>query len=561
MNNSIDFNGQKQDVSPINDIVILRGTYYYRWSTSGQVKERKYINGQFVEEQKRIVKDEIDKLIIGLNNYKGFCDVCHREIHINFIGHGYADLGKSGRKLEREEIEKLIESSSNFDVVFTPFSSRIGRRRSVSATIRDALRDNDVQIYSSSQPTQLRCLEHFDPLDNDTVVMAETMGDMNSELELSAIRRNYKRGMPIRIKSGKPAGSLGYSLMKKTKILGQDYRGSDIVEHYYEFDKEKVEIVDRMAEMCIQGSGDWKIAQTLNLEGVPSPHGKRWGRSAIKCILENPLYAGIIRWGWKTSGKKDKRIIQPKEKWLTAPADFTGIWTKEYWEKLQKVREDRKRFSPKANSSNALLIGLAKCAFCGSNMFQTSDHNKVYKNGKRSVYRGYGCGSFMHHGMCKLNSKSQDVIDKVVLEKVLELANDNTRQAFYKKTLKARAKDINKTLAQKRNALSELKKRLIRNKEAYQNGIDSIEEYAKNKEEVLPVIETLHAEIVRLEEKSQQEPSFTWEKEYTNTLNRFLECRDLNDKLKVKTILKSLIDRIEIQNRPLQINIIYRVDI
>jgi len=562
MNNSIDFTGQKQDVSPISEIVTVRSSYYYRWSTPGQVKERKFINGEYVTEKKKIVDAELKKLEEAVPTYRGYCPSCHKEIQVEYVGLGGADLGESGTTSDREYINYLIEAAKEdkFDCLFIVNHNRLGRNADHTANIRAALKDEYKQVYSLAQPLPLKCPDCYDPLDDDTAAVNEKMHDIFSQIDLGNIRRNYKKGMPIRINDGKPAGCLCYGLVRRYKKLGVDPQGNEKYEEYWTWDNNRSLIVIRIGQMYLGGLGEWKIAQILNDEGIASPKGKRWGRSAIKCILTNPAYAGWVRWQWKVK-KKKKRVIQPREKWMLCPATYPSLWENglEYYNKLQDERQRRRKFGGRALGSSALLIGLLHCALCKGPMFQTSDSNKHYKNGTKSCYRGYGCGNYMHGKGCKLNSKSQEVVDNSVLIEILKLANDSTYQTYRKKMISLSRKNKRNLLTQKKMALTDNINRLARIKHAFENGIDSEEEYQTRKDELVPVITELENSITSIKKQLDEDKGIVWEKHYKQTLQDFLN-NDNEARQKTKVILRNLIDKIELQNRPLKIQIFYRLD-
>ncbi len=58
-------------------------------------------------------------------------------------------------------------------------------------------------------------------------------------------------------------------------------------------DEKCVEVVQRIFRRhYIEGWGRFRIAQELNVEGVPSPNGKKWNTEVIGRILQNPIYLG-----------------------------------------------------------------------------------------------------------------------------------------------------------------------------------------------------------------------------------------------------------------------------
>lgn len=559
MNNLLSLNtaySTQYPASTYEDVVILPVWIQSRVSTAHQVGTN--IRGVFQEKASLDEQVKLCKEVIS--TYKGNCPKCSKEIRLTYIGES-AGKGESGRNIQREDTDEILKMAQEgmFKVMITTENDRIARRRSTAVVIRDKLKMLGIQVYAISQPLPIKCPNCFDPLDDDVGIITETISDMKSQLDLSRIRRNYKIGMPKRIERGKPTGSLAYGLIKKYEVVGKDYSGNDQLQIKYVWDEQKANIVKRIIDDYLSGKGTWLISLNLNLEGIPSSQGKKWSRSAILIVLKNPIYAGLIRYGWKPV-KNGKRKIQPRENWMIRNAEFPGIITKDKYESVQKEIHRRKTIGGRASSSGGLLIGLIKCGYCGYSMFQTNTKS-TFKNGRKYIYKGYACGTFLQRGSCQHNSKKQDYINGIILKEVLKLANDETRKSFYNKLSKTKISSFKKTLKQKESVLKNLKKTYERVLYAYRSGIDSIEEYAKNKENLLPQIETLELEYLKLKDSKKTLPIFSWNKQYENAINKFLTSPTEEDKIKIKIILSRLIERIEFKKNPLSIKIFYKIDL
>lgn len=540
------------------DIIVIPAWIQKRVSTSQQVGSK--IHGIFqekasLEEQSRLCKE-------GIARYKGNCSTCYKEIRLRLVGESVAK-GESGRNYDREDIEEVLRMVKEgvFKVLVTTENDRLARKRSVAATFRDALKGSGIQIYSLSQPLSLKCPSCFDPLDDDVGIITETISDMKSQLDLSRIRRNYKIGMPRRIESGKPSGSLAYGLVKKYGVNGQDQTGNDVLSQSYVWDDSKIQIVKRIAREYLSGKGAWSISKDLNDEGISSPQGSIWRRSTIICLLNNPVYSGKIRWGWKPV-KNGVRKIQPREKWKIAKAEFKGIWPQEYQEKIIQEIARKYRVGGRAAASTGLLIGLLKCGKCGSSMLKIKG-KKTFKNGTQYIYEGYGCGAFIQGGACRHNGIKQAKLDQLILDEVIKLANDETRKSFYNKLNKTKQITLQTVVSKKRIELDRFNSSYERVLRAYRNGIDTLEEYAINKEQILPKIDQLKEELIKLELKVQSRSNLSWEENFESAINRFIKYKSPEDKMIVKSILNKLIDRIEftkINSKERKVKILYRID-
>lgn len=61
-------------------------------------------------------------------------------------------------------------------------------------------------------------------------------------------------------------------------------------------DQEQASVVRRIFRLYNKGSSMSGISRKLNEEGIRGKRGGRWSRHTISYILENPVYAGFLRW-------------------------------------------------------------------------------------------------------------------------------------------------------------------------------------------------------------------------------------------------------------------------
>jgi site-specific DNA recombinase len=60
-------------------------------------------------------------------------------------------------------------------------------------------------------------------------------------------------------------------------------------------------VVKRMFEDCRSGKGSREIARGLDKDGITTPNGKYWIRSAVLRILHNEAYVGTLVLGQRGS--------------------------------------------------------------------------------------------------------------------------------------------------------------------------------------------------------------------------------------------------------------------
>lgn len=270
--------GSVKELASYKDTLILPAWVQGRVSTKQQVNEKVMKNGNVFFEEKASIEEQKKKCIEAILNYKGNCPNCYKDIRLSFIGESFAK-GESGRSKNRVDIDEILDKASDgvFKVLVTNDNDRLARKRSTAIIVRDRLKENGIQIYSLSQPVPIKCPDCYDPMDDDTGTIVETLSDMKSQLDLSKIRRNYKIGMPKRIRSGKISGCTPYGLYKTYKKAGKDNMGNDLLEEVYKWDKEKIAVIKRIADEYLLGKGIWGICKGLNADEIPTAMNKSWG--------------------------------------------------------------------------------------------------------------------------------------------------------------------------------------------------------------------------------------------------------------------------------------------
>ncbi|MFO0915214.1 MAG: recombinase family protein [Pirellulales bacterium] len=109
-------------------------------------------------------------------------------------------------------------------------------------------------------------------------------------------------------------------------------------------DPAQVAVIQRIFHEFVDlGYSEYKIAERLNADGIPSPGGRRWGAGGVLGRLRNESYIGTLTYN-KTSQKlKTPRHDNPPEKWIRTPEAFDGIISFEQFTRAQEVLEERRR--------------------------------------------------------------------------------------------------------------------------------------------------------------------------------------------------------------------------
>ena len=73
-------------------------------------------------------------------------------------------------------------------------------------------------------------------------------------------------------------------------------------------DEANSDVVRSIFRLALAGEGVKEISKWLNHQGIPSPRGKRWGKSQVHGMLANPVYMGYLIWGTRGQFHKEARL-------------------------------------------------------------------------------------------------------------------------------------------------------------------------------------------------------------------------------------------------------------
>ena len=125
--------------------------------------------------------------------------------------------------------------------------------------------------------------------------------------------------------------------------------------------------------------GTGRIAGRLNRMEISSPGGKSWTNLSVQSLLQNPVYAGWVRWGGRAQVKylRGGEIVRSRPR---APDDsivlcrglHAPLVTQELFDRAQqRLSQHAVRPGPKGqNGVQNPLAGLVFCALCGRRMIR-----------------------------------------------------------------------------------------------------------------------------------------------------------------------------------------------
>jgi DNA invertase Pin-like site-specific DNA recombinase len=129
---------------------------------------------------------------------------------------------------------------------------------------------------------------------------------------------------------------------------------------------DRVEVVRRIVISFLSGTGQQRIAETLNREGIPVfGSGALWHRSYVAKVLSNPALVGTFTPHELTyeSGRRTRKALE------AVPGYFPAVVSQTEWEDLSAALVRGKARQPQHRRGvQNILAGLAECPLCGSAM-------------------------------------------------------------------------------------------------------------------------------------------------------------------------------------------------
>lgn len=358
---------------------------------------------------------------------------------------------------KRPQFNKMIAAAKQkeppFDRIFVWKFSRFARNQEESIVFKSLLRKNGVEVVSISEPL----------IDGAFGSLIERIIEWMDEYYLIRLSGEVKRGMTEKASRGEAmcAPAFGYDLKDKIYYPNADSK-----------------FVKKIFEDYANGKKQRKIASELAMMGITTRRGNPPDNRFVDYILHNPVYIGKIR--WSTEGKAASKRRYDDKNIMLVDGKHEPIIGLELWNKVQSLLAENKakygKYQRREQPTNFMLKGLLRCDNCGATL----------------VRQTTACPSVQCHnyarGSCRVShSLSLAKADRIVIDSLKFSVENLLFNIVPKET-----KDDNNINYEKLIAAE--KKKLERAKEAFLNGVDSVEEYGRNKKEITENIKKLEAE-------------------------------------------------------------------
>jgi site-specific DNA recombinase len=394
----------------------------------------------------------------------------------------FCDEGISGRNAgNRPEFMRMIRMAKKkprpFDVILVWKFSRFARNRQDSIFYKSMLRkDCGIDVISVTEQ-----------LGNDpTAILIEALLEAMDEYYSVNLAQEVRRGMNEKFSRGGvvSAPPFGYHMGKGKFVV----------------DGEKGAAVRMIFEDYLRGFSFRKISARLNEMGICTNRGNPFGGRTVAYILSNPVYMGKMRRNVEKEGEV---------KTVLADGDHEPLIGEDTFYAVQQLMGKNKRARKESSGGcrkEFMLQGLVRCSCCGSTLTRTAA-------GKAIQCCRYARGLCLESHYITLDKLNQAVMQKI--EEDLEGAEAVIPELKKKEVMEE--KDVEMLLKAER-------RRRRRIEEAYEKGIDTLEEYGRKKAAVLNSIRDLE------KRGTEQQSGKVWQKKIkAGDLIRMLSWHSLSE--------------------------------
>lgn len=424
----------------------------------------------------------------------------------------FIDEAISGKNAKtRPEFMKMIKISKGkpkpFDVILVWKFSRFARNRQDSIVYKSILRKEckiDVISITEQLPSE------------PTSILIEALLEAMDEYYSVNLAEEVKRGMNEKFSRGGVVNIAPF--------------GYKIFQNHFKLEKFESKIVKMIFEDFKNGLSLKEIAFKLNRMKILTKRGNEFETRAVKYILLNPFYIGKMRRNLKQNNKKDR--FKTGSDFLTIKGNHEAIIDEKTFKTVKKMLlnsgvDKRKHY----DKSSFMFSGIIFCSNCGSTLLEAVKG----KSFQCSKYTKGKCSE--SHGVSFL--KMRDALKKALkLEFGKEILNISVHES---------SDDVLKMLLEKE------KSKLEKINSAYENGVDSLQEYKIKKSEVFNRIKTFEEQISNFEKIFNSKIEMKFE----SVISALFE--DVLSESEKNKILKFFIEKIIFNRKAGTIQIYYKI--
>ena len=260
---------------------------------------------------------------------------------------------RTGIMLERAQLTKLRRMAANGEIeaLFVYTSDRLARDPVELLVLLREFADCGVEVHFVQEPS-------------DSTPEGELVSFVRGHvgrMEHAKIRERTLRGKLAVARAGRmPVGA-------SSQPYGYDY---DLQLKKRLVNEEEAKVVRRIFRLYAEGWSMFRIAKTLNAEGILSKTGVAWSVTVIKLMLSNESYIGVDYYGRKktvrTGRGKGKQVRTPREEWVRMTGYTPPLIEEPLFRKVQERRNESQERYQGRTYRRYLMTGFVRCGWCGA---------------------------------------------------------------------------------------------------------------------------------------------------------------------------------------------------
>ncbi len=401
----------------------------------------------------------------------------------------YEDEGFSGGDTDRPQFQKLIKDAENskFNLLICYRLDRISRNISDFANTIEMLEEKNISFVSVR--------EQFDtstPMGRAMLYIASVF----AQLERETIAERIKDNMYQLARTGRWLGGNSPTGFDSEPIVYIDENMKERKMYTLKAIPEELEIVKHVFEKYLELQSLAKVEAYSFQKDFMSKNGKYLGKTALKFLLTNPVYAKGDKYMYdyfesleaniatskdKWNGTKgimayNKRLIKKNRhirnkehsEWIVSLGKHKGIIDGKDWIKVQKLMEKNREKAPRNGTSrSAMLSGILKCGFCSSPMH--IKYGRTNKDtGEKLYYYTCSLKQISKRSKCQCKNLNGEKTDEQIIDDLKNIIDNGLLQSIdkQKKQLsnrKSQSKTIEKQIEKNQRSIDNLVKQLSEN--------------------------------------------------------------------------------------------------
>lgn len=390
------------------------------------------------DKQEELSPDAQKRLLLDYAKAHGFL-ISDKYIYIeNGISGKYAD-----KRPKFQEMIGLAKSKQKpFDVILVWKFSRFARNQEESIVYKSLLKKNDIDVISISEPL----------IEGPFGSLIERIIEWMDEYYSIRLSGEVKRGMTENALRGKRQAKppFGYKLVNNKLEIDELNRDN---------------VLSIFNSYVYGGKSFYRIAEDLNNKNILSLYGNPFTSRAIKYIIDNPIYCGLVMWGVPEGMRAKRNKIESEGVIVRQGSHEKIIELDLYYLAQARLKREYKYKALPPESQIHWLSSMLKCSSCGRTL--VSSGGKV---------PGFQCSGYKKR-QCKVSHYTRaSIIENTVICSLLSAISDPDLQ--YSNFL---IEDKSSEIKALKESLTKCTKKEERIMAAYRDGIDTLEEYKQNK--------------------------------------------------------------------------------